>query len=157
MATLLKYGTKNKCRHRPQQKELVRAPSFCTRAEKVTVWAHALKKSVVRRLLTASVWSMGRASIGQEERGEKKEKRIPHYTWEGWVMESCPHVLFRGGLFHLQSKWPACSLAYMLWLRASQRAEKERGECDIDVTASRGWMNHSSNNGAPVTEVLSAC
>lgn len=33
------------------------------------------------RLLTASVWSMGRLSIGQEE--GKKEKHIPRYTWEG--------------------------------------------------------------------------
>ena len=61
--------------------------------------------------------------------GEKKEKHIPHYTWEGRAVESCPHVLFRRGLFHLESKWPACSFSLSTGLHAvaeRQPASRER-------------------------------
>lgn len=66
------------------------------------------------------------------KRERKKKKKRKTHSWlhmEGWVMDSCPHVLFRGGLFHLESKGPVRSLlspqAYTLWLRASQQAEKD--------------------------------
>lgn len=156
MATLTQYL-------RPRQKEIVKAQPFCTHAQKVTVWTHAMKKKNPRTLCVACWLHQSGAWQGfpLDRKRKKKEKHIPHYTWEGWAMESCPHVLFRRGLFHLESKWPACRLlspqAYTLWLRASQWAEKERAERDIDVKASRGRMNRSSNNGASVTEVLSVC
>lgn len=91
----------------------------------------------------------------------KKGKHIPHYTWEGWLMERCPHVLFSGGWFHLESKWPAWRLlspvAYMIWLRVSQRAEQVRGRVWHRCHSQEAGWTTSLITRAPVTEVLSGC
>lgn len=125
-----------------------------------TVW----KKNAVCRLLTASVWSTGRVSIGQDGERKKKKKKNTFLTTHGKAeLWRATHTCCSEGACFTYSpsdQRAGFSLAprvYILWLGVSQRAEKERGEHDIDVTASRGWMNHSSNNGAPVTEVLSVC
>lgn len=136
----------------------VKARSFCTRVKKVTVWTNALKKK--KRVLCVACWlhQSGAWEGFLLARKSKKGKHIPRYTWEGWVMERCPHVLFSGGQFHLESKWPACRLlspvAYMTWLRA----ERLRGRvCVTPMSQPEGRVNHNPNNRAPVTEVLSVC
>lgn len=67
---------------------------------------------------------------------ENKEKHIPIYTWEGWVMESCPHVLFSKALFQVQSEWPTCIGQE---LARDRKKKRERAAWHRCYTQQSGW------------------
>lgn len=129
---------------------------------------HSLNARSEKRMPCVACWlhqSGAREGFPLDRTGkEKKKKKNTFLTTHGKAeLWRATHTCCSEGACFTYSpsdQRAGFSLAprvYILWLGVSQRAEKERGEHDIDVTASRGWMNHSSNNGAPVTEVLSVC
>lgn len=99
----------------------VKALLFTIHVKKVTVWTNRALR-VARWLHQSGIlegFPLDRKSGGWGRRGRKKEKHIPAYTWEGWAMERCQHVLLTGNSlrFHLWSKWAACRVfsPLLLW------------------------------------------
>lgn len=140
--------------HMPQQREIVKSPLFCTRAEKVTVWMHALKK----RMLCVACWlhlsgAWEGFPLDRKRKKRKKAFLATHGKAELW---RAAHTCFSEGACFTCS--PNDQHAGFSLHCQSQPVSKERERRGWHTCPSqRGWMNYSSNNGAQVTEVLSVC
>ncbi len=118
----------------PQQREIVNSPSFCTRAEKVTVGTQALKKKECRVSLADCICLKHMKGFHWIGRGKKRKTHSTLHMGRLSYREPPTRAVQRGPVS------PAVQMtnrqASLSATRASQPAKTETGECDIDVTAS---------------------